>query len=301
MGSPRATLPPGELEALFPFHLAFDAHLRICQSGPRLARVLPGLRDGEDLLAHFEVVRPRLRPVTLATMIRQSKSVFLLRSRSKPLDLRGQLVSVEDGAAAFFLGSPWVTRSEQLVALGLDFSDFAVHDALADALVLMRAQQRSLEESEKLAAELVAQRSELERTAAALGEKLREVAAQRDLIRALSTPIIAVAPGVVVLPIVGTLDHQRAELMTMAALEAIEQRRARVVVLDLGGVVNFDAGVGELIQRTVRTATLLGARCVLVGLTPKLSLALTQAGAGRSLEWISTFASLQDGLRALVR
>ena len=157
----RAVLPPGELEALFPFHLVFGADLQIRQLGPRLARVLPGLREGEALLAHFEVVRPRLRPVTLASMAKQSKSVFLLRARSKPLDLRGQLVCVEDGAAAFFLGSPWVTRSEQLVALGLDFTDFAVHDALADALVLMRAQQRSIEESEKLAAELAAQRSEL--------------------------------------------------------------------------------------------------------------------------------------------
>lgn len=297
----RAVLPPGELEALFPFHLVFGADLQIRQLGPRLARVLPGLREGEALLAHFEVVRPRLRPVTLASMAKQSKSVFLLRARSKPLDLRGQLVCVEDGAAAFFLGSPWVTRSEQLVALGLDFTDFAVHDALADALVLMRAQQRSIEESEKLAAELAAQRSELERTAAELRDKLDEVAAQRDLIRALSTPIIAVAPGVVVLPIVGTLDQQRAELMTFAALEAIEQRRARVVVLDLGGVVQFDASVGELIQRTSRTATLLGARCILVGLSPALALVLTQAGAGRSLAGISTFASLQDGLRALVR
>ena len=294
MPSPQHPLL-AHFEDLFPFHFSLGPDLLIRGVGPALARVLPDLAEATPLLDHLALRRPRIEPISIATLREYARSVFLFDARSAPLLLRGQLVCVDGDPAAYFLGSPWVTRSEDLETLGLSISDFAVHDPLVDVLVLMHAQHNSLVETRALAAELRGQRNELERTAAALADKIREVEAQRDLIRSMSTPVIEVWRGIVALPLIGTFDDQRAELLMQAALAAVTDARARAVLIDLTGVTEFDpSAVGHLL-RTSAALRMLGARCGLVGISANLARALLDADV--SLDTLATFATLQAGLR----
>lgn len=287
-------------ERVFPFHLTVDPELCVCRFGQVLGRVLPDLRERDALTTHFDLVRPRFDQLRFAELRDHPNSVILLRAKAKPLALRGQFICDDEESTVTFLGSPWVTSPEQLDALGLSVSDFAVHDPLADMLVLLHTQQRSLEDAQALATKLREQRSELERTSAALAAKLGEIEAQRDLIRTLSTPVITVWDEVVVLPLIGALDEQRAERFMTTVLDAVAHDRARHVIIDVTGATQFGPDIVRSLQRTAGAIGLLGARCVVVGISPKLASELVASNA--KLENIATFSTLQTGLRdALTR
>jgi rsbT co-antagonist protein RsbR len=113
---------------------------------------------------------------------------------------------------------------------------------------------------------------------AELRRRLEQLDLQRQVIRRLSTPIIAVAPGVLLVPVVGALDRERAVAMTAAVLAAIAERRARTVIVDLTGA---DDLVAETIVELVRIATasaLLGAEVVHAGISPSLARTLVELG-----------------------
>jgi PAS domain S-box-containing protein len=116
-----------------------------------------------------------------------------------------------------------------------------------------------------------------------------------ELIEDLSTPVITVAEGVLLAPVVGSLNRERADRMTDALLGAVVERRARVVILDVTGARSMGADVAQHLSRAGAAIRLLGAECVLTGIGA--SVARTLVGAGADLSGVEVRRTLADGLR----
>ncbi|PCC75384.1 rsbT co-antagonist protein RsbR [Nannocystis exedens] len=123
-------------------------------------------------------------------------------------------------------------------------------------------------------------------------EKL--IRTQADEILALSTQVLPLYPGVLVCPLIGHLDHERAQAMTTAVLAAVVRHRSRVVVFDLSGVPLVDAGMASHLVGAARAVGLLGARPLLVGLGPGVAQAIVAVGL--DLGQIPTLGDLAGGL-----
>lgn len=121
----------------------------------------------------------------------------------------------------------------------------------------------------------------------------------RRILRELSVPVVPVWHGVLVVPLVGTLDSTRARELTQTLLEAVARERARVVILDITGVPAVDTQVADYLLRTVKAARLLGAHSLVVGIRPAIAQTLVRLGV--ELEGVHTEADLQSGLEHAFR
>lgn len=101
---------------------------------------------------------------------------------------------------------------------------------------------------------------------------------QQDDILELSTPVIQVWDKVLALPIIGTLNSERAARMTESLLERIAQEQAEVVILDISGVPTTDTQVAQHLLRTVHAATLMGATSIISGVRPDTARAIVHLG-----------------------
>jgi len=114
------------------------------------------------------------------------------------------------------------------------------------------------------------------------------------VIRELSTPVLPVFEGILVMPLVGQMDQDRSAQFLEALLAGIQQHRAEMVLLDITGVSMMDAQVaGHLIQAT-RAAALLSTTCILVGASPEV--ARTLVALGVDLSELVTQRDLQAGV-----
>ena len=118
-------------------------------------------------------------------------------------------------------------------------------------------------------------------------------AQQRDL-EELSTPVLQLRPGLLILPIIGMLDTRRAQQLTEQLLQAIRSRRGKVVVLDVTGVAAVDSRVANHLIQTVDAARLMGATAIVTGVSPDV--AQTLIGLGISLGNVTTVADLEGGI-----
>ncbi|MCA9701034.1 MAG: STAS domain-containing protein, partial [Myxococcales bacterium] len=124
----------------------------------------------------------------------------------------------------------------------------------------------------------------------------RERAEAEGRNRELSTPILEVGRRVLLLPLVGVVDFGRSEQMVERALEGISSKGARVLVIDVTGLADIDAGVAGRIGSTIRAVGLLGARTVLTGVSPGNARMLV--GMNVELEGVVIRRTLGDGLEA---
>ncbi|MCY1058906.1 AAA family ATPase [Nannocystis sp. SCPEA4] len=137
------------------------------------------------------------------------------------------------------------------------------------------------------------------RTEANLRDKLEIIAAQQEAIRQLSTPIIEVWEGVVLMPLFGTIDTGQAMRMQELLLDAIGRLRARFAIIDLTGVEVVDTGTAQHIIGLVRAVQLLGARGIVVGVRPDVASSIISLGV--ELGRISTLSTLREALLACMQ
>jgi anti-anti-sigma regulatory factor len=116
----------------------------------------------------------------------------------------------------------------------------------------------------------------------------------RRTIAELSTPLIPVAEGVLVLPLIGTIDAERAQRTTEQVLDAIVARQAETLLIDVTGVAKVDAFVVDQLLKIIRATALLGARSSIVGISA--ALAQTFVALGFDLRGVQTFSDLQGAL-----
>ena len=116
----------------------------------------------------------------------------------------------------------------------------------------------------------------------------------RKVIHELSTPVMPVHEHVLVVPLVGTIDEERARRITERMLAAVSERRAHVVILDITGVSELDAASADGLLRAAKAVQLLGAKVLLVGVHPNLAVSLTRRDV--DLRGLRTLANLQSGI-----
>lgn len=133
------------------------------------------------------------------------------------------------------------------------------------------------------------------KTKRALEAKLGTIETQAAAIRELSTPIMEIWEDVLLLPIVGVLDTRRSDDLMSGLLSAIVQNQSKHIILDITGVEIVDTSTADYLIKVVRASRLIGARCVLTGLSPAVARTLVEIGA--DLSEVTTLRSLREGLR----
>ncbi len=123
---------------------------------------------------------------------------------------------------------------------------------------------------------------------------LRTIRLQTEAIRELATPVLQVREGLLISPIIGVIDTQRARQLTESILWAIRQQRAKVVVIDITGVPVVDSKVANHLVQTVDAARLMGAMAILTGISPEIAQTLVVLGV--NLTSVRTVADLQGGI-----
>lgn len=204
--------------------------------------------------------------------------------------LRGFL-SFKRGLSAVIAEECWPARLS-LAALGL------VEEVYYEAIF-----ELSDVYGDKLVGTVVARRRELEielgEKRAALEEKIATIDAQQATLRALSSPVLRVWEGVLLLPLIGEISPERAEHAKSVLLHAIGTFQARVVLIDVTGLSVVDAHAAESLGSMMRAARLVGAEGMLVGV--RADAARTFVEIGELFPGAQTFATLGDGLRQAVR
>jgi rsbT co-antagonist protein RsbR len=130
-------------------------------------------------------------------------------------------------------------------------------------------------------------------------ERERIIRQQQDAIRELSTPVLPVRERLLVLPIIGVLDKERARQLTEQLLAGIRTHRAKVVVIDITGAPNVDESVANHLVRTVDASRLMGASVIITGLSPENAQTLVTIGV--DLSKMNTVGDLQGGLEEAER
>jgi PAS domain S-box-containing protein len=134
------------------------------------------------------------------------------------------------------------------------------------------------------------------RRAEAEQARLRErvMRAQEELLAELSTPLIPLTRGIVLMPIIGALDSNRARLMIGALLRGLEQTRSPVAIIDITGVAVVDEHVANTLLQSAQAARLLGTQVILTGIRSGVARSLVRLGV--DLSRVNTRKTLREGI-----
>ena len=130
-------------------------------------------------------------------------------------------------------------------------------------------------------------------------ERERIIREQQDAILELSTPVLQVRERLLILPIIGVLDNQRATQLTAQLLHGIRNHRAKVVVIDITGVADIDTSVANHLVKTVDASRLMGASVIITGLSSDIAQTLVRIGV--DLSKMNTIGDLQGGIEEAER
>jgi rsbT co-antagonist protein RsbR len=127
-------------------------------------------------------------------------------------------------------------------------------------------------------------------------QKAREslIVRQQQEISELSTPVIKLWDGILALPLIGTLDSARTQVVMESLLQQIVDTKAEVAIIDITGVPTVDTLVAQHLLKTVAAARLMGADCIISGIRPQIAQTIVHLGV--ALGDVTTKASLADAL-----
>lgn len=129
-------------------------------------------------------------------------------------------------------------------------------------------------------------------------EVLEAQARLAETVRLLSSPIVPVMEGILILPVIGAIDSERAQIIMEDMLTAIRREKARAILIDITGVPVVDSLVAGHLLQAVQAARLLGCQGILVGI--RAEVAQTMVDLGLDMRGLVTKGSLQDGLKYAV-
>ena len=115
---------------------------------------------------------------------------------------------------------------------------------------------------------------------------------QQEEMLELSTPVVKLWEGVLALPLIGTLDSARTQIVMESLLESIVQTNSKVAIIDITGVPTVDTVVAQHLLKTVTAARLMGADCIISGVRPQIAQTIVHLGI--NLLDITTKATLSD-------
>jgi len=124
--------------------------------------------------------------------------------------------------------------------------------------------------------------------------KVREetIRRQQEEMLELSTPVVKLWDGILALPLIGTLDSARTQIVMESMLESIVATNSRVAIIDITGVPTVDTVVAQHLLKTVTAARLMGADCIISGVRPQIAQTIVHLGI--NLLDVTTKATLSD-------
>src|SRR5438477_9286535 len=189
--------------------------------------------------------------------------------------------------------------SERIIPRGVE-----IHEVLGIVLLLRDVLARSLFEKyqddfELLNRVLDAYEPAANRIANTVGvsfveQRERVICQQQKAIRELSTPVLQVRERLLILPIIGVIEAQRARQLTEQLLRGIRANRAKVVVVDITGVPAIDSAVANHLVQTVEASRLMGASVIITGLSSEIAQTLVTIGV--DLSKMNAVGDLQGGI-----
>lgn len=164
----------------------------------------------------------------------------------------------------------------------------------ANEALLQEAARRdeALDELRLRLADELAERERAEEQRATLQEQI--IAFQKAAIAELSTPLIPISAHVVVIPMIGMMNEERAEQLLDSALRGVQSRGASVVIIDVTGLKSIDGSVIDSFVRTANALQLLGARAIITGIRADFAQAIIESGA--DLTRIATRSTLESAI-----
>lgn len=237
----------------------------------------------------FAIPMPRPNGLT-ATVARSGQILAIDDASNHPLyaDMPGQARGLKS-----IVGAPLI-RSGQVLGV-LNVSYYTHHHFTPDELRLLQSlsdQAAVAVSNAQLFQQMQAVMQELQATTATQSELL-------DLIHELSTPVVPILSGVLLMPLIGSIDSQRGRQILERLLQEVERQGARVVLMDITGVPVVDTAVAQMLLQAVQATQLLGGEAVLVGIRPEV--AQTLVGLGVDLSGITTRSDLQGGVAYALR
>jgi rsbT co-antagonist protein RsbR len=132
-------------------------------------------------------------------------------------------------------------------------------------------------------------------------QKTREeiIARQQQELLELSTPVVTLADNILALPLIGTLDSARTQVVMESLLQQIVQSGASIAIIDITGVPTVDTLVAQHLLKTVAAARLMGADCIISGVRPQIAQTIVHLGV--DLGDVVTKATLADAFRLALR
>jgi rsbT co-antagonist protein RsbR len=127
-------------------------------------------------------------------------------------------------------------------------------------------------------------------------QKAREevIARQQEELLELSTPVVKLWDGVLALPMIGTLDSARTQVVMESLLQRIVETGAEIAIIDITGVPTVDTLVAQHLLKTVTAIRLMGADCIISGIRPQIAQTIVHLGV--ELHGVTTKANLADAL-----
>jgi rsbT co-antagonist protein RsbR len=260
----------------------------------------------EELVAYLREKRSVLRE-RWASRISQAKLLGVMSQE----EIFSEVTAVYDN----YVDALETGSVETLQAYARDLSDRIIprgvetHEVLGIVLLLRDVLARELfvryqSDSDQLNRVMDIYEPAANRVAVTVGvsfveQRERIIREQQAAIRELSTPVLRVRDRLLILPIIGGLDTQRARQLTQQLLRAIREARAKMVVIDITGVGMIDLTVANHLVQTVEAARLMGARAIITGLSSEVAQTLVDLGVDLSM--MQTVGDLQGGLEEAER
>lgn len=121
---------------------------------------------------------------------------------------------------------------------------------------------------------------------------------QQELLE-LSTPVVSLYEGILALPLIGTLDSERTQIVMENLLQGIVATEASIAIIDITGVPTVDTLVAQHLLKTVAAARLMGAECIISGIRPQIAQTIVHLGV--DLGGVSTKATLADAFHLALK
>jgi rsbT co-antagonist protein RsbR len=259
-----------------------------------------------ELVAHLRENRTQLREewarrITAAELLTAMNNEEIFSEASS---LYENYVEVLETGSVEALQAYARSLSERIIPRGVE-----THEVLGIVLLLRDVLARSLfkkyqDDFDLLNQVLDAYEPAANRIANTVGvsfveERERVIRQQQEAIRELSTPVLQVRERLLILPIIGVIDSQRARQLMEQLLGGIRAHRAKVVVVDVTGVPAIDSAVANHLVQTVEASRLMGAEVIITGLSAEIAQTLVTIGV--DLSKMDAVGDLQGGIEEAER
>ncbi len=275
-------------------------NLSMRQENQRLADLL---RDGQDAIVKSWTAEYHLNA--------GGRGISNNLAAEQAAILKGLEAGVRnDGDAASFEAGPWSALRETLSQLSAsraaqgETADVTSAFVLAIKRPIFEGLQRHRGEVDKQIEVLWTASSIVDRMAQwtmSAYQRSREdiIARQQHELLELSTPVIKLWEGVLAVPVIGTLDSSRAQIVMETLLERLVETGSELAIIDITGVPTVDTLVAQHLMKTVTAIRLMGAESIISGIRPQIAQTIVHLGI--DLQGIQTKSSLADALAEAMR